>query len=111
VDWERYKQLCDQPNVFSRWMLHQTIELLGERPVADTLAGVLDAPALEKPDDHRGGPATDMFIVELEAGARRDVVDVVVRAREAGAATQATSDRGLGGFVEAWREYQNWTCG
>ncbi|NIV22844.1 MAG: hypothetical protein GWN51_04180, partial [Gemmatimonadetes bacterium] len=108
---ERYKQLCDQPNVFSRWMLHQTIELAGETPVADALAGVLGSPPLEKPDDHRGGPATDMFVLELEAGTRRAVVDLVARARESGAATEATSDRGLGGFVEAWREYLDWNRG
>ncbi|HEY5679634.1 MAG TPA: hypothetical protein VIS55_06170 [Pseudomonadales bacterium] len=111
MDWERYKQLCDQPNVFSRWMLNQTIELIGESPVADTLAGVLGSFPLEKPDDHRGGPATDMFVLELESGVRRAVVELVLLAREAGAATEATSHRGLGGFVEAWREYLNWTRG
>ena len=111
MDWERYKQLCDQPNVFSRWMLQQTIELLGEGPVADALAGAMRVPALEKPCDHRGGPATDMFVLELEAAARRAVLDLVVVAREAGTSTQATSGRGLGGFVEAWSEYLNWTGG
>ncbi len=111
MDWERYKQLCDQPNVFSRWMLHQTIELAGETPVADVLAGALDASPLEKPDDHCGGPATDMFVVELEVGSRRAVLELVVLAREAGAATTATSPRGLGGFVEAWSEYLNWMPG
>ena len=108
MDWERYKQLCEQPNVFSRWMLQQTIELLGESPAADRLAGALTAPALEKPRDHRGGPATDMFVLELESGVRRAVLELVVVAREAGAVTRATSGRGLGGFVEAWSEYLNW---
>ena len=111
MDWERYKQLCDQPNVFSRWMLQQTIELLGEGPVVDALVGAMRAPAVEKPCGHRGGPATDMFVLELEAGARRAVVDLVIVAREAGAVTEATSARGLGGFVEAWSEYLNWTGG
>ena len=91
--------------------MDSTIELAGQSPVADALEGVLGTLPLEKPDDHRGGPATDMFVLELEAGTRRAVVDLVVRAREAGAATEATSDRGLGGFVEAWREYLDWNRG
>ena len=30
MDWERYKSLCDSPQVFSRWMIEQSVELAKE---------------------------------------------------------------------------------
>jgi hypothetical protein len=104
VDWDRYRQLCDTPGVFSRWMLEQTQELL-EPDLAMRIARVLTDPPLPKPSDHRGGAATDMFLLALT---REDVARIcrsVAAAAEAGVTTSSTTGRGLGGFREAWEEY------
>ena len=62
------------------------------------------ATPLDKPADHRGGSATDMFRVDLTREVVVLLCDRVESAVQVGAATSGTSGRGLGGFVEAWRE-------
>jgi limonene-1,2-epoxide hydrolase len=106
MEWKEYKRLCDSPQVFSRWMLGQTIELLGEEaPLADALALVLCGRPLEKPHDHRGGLLMDMFEVILPLSEATAIHRIVRDAARAGRATSATRPRGLGGFEETWREY------
>ena len=86
-------------------MLNETIGLVGaQSSVGLTLETAMRAAPLEKPLDHRGGPATDMF--ELELGLAE--VDAIVFEIEQAVQRDATtsSGRGLGGFVEAWQEYQ-----
>lgn len=104
TDWERYKEVCDRPNVLSRWMLTETATLL-EPPLRQRLLATLARP-LPKPPDHRGGTDTDMFEVTLCARAVSAVRRTVERAAAAGITTPRTSARGLGGFVEAWRELE-----
>jgi len=108
VDWERYKRLCDQPNVVSRWMLEQTLELVAGHEIAAALRAALAAEPLPRPADHRGGAATSMYVLDLAPAQRATILQLVQAARDAGAATSATAGRGLGGFVEAWREYLDW---
>jgi hypothetical protein len=108
VDWDRYKRLCDQPNVVSKWLLEQTLELVVGEGIAAALRRALDSPALIKPVDHRGGAATDMCVLDLSRGQCEEVLQQVQAARDAGAVTSTTTERGLGGFVEAWREYLDW---
>ena len=104
MDWDTYKQLCDTPDVMSRWMLEQTIELLdlGCRPL---LEAVLVGQPVPKPTDHRGGAATDMFRLDLAREAVLMIHEQVAQAVLTGRTTSATRDRGLGGFEEAWREF------
>ena len=96
------------PDVLSRWMLVQTVELLMQEPGAEAprllLEQTLRAAPLRKPADHRGGPLTDMFRLPLTAADAAAVAEVVARASDAGRTTPATTARGLGGFVEAWSE-------
>jgi len=106
MDWARYKALCDAPEVFSRWMLEQTLELLGDAHPAAALEATLRGAPLEKPADHRGGAATDMFVLALPITEVRAVVEAVAHAVARGETTGATRQRGLGGFVEAWSEYE-----
>jgi limonene-1,2-epoxide hydrolase len=108
MDWERYKLLCDQPNVVSRWMLEQTLELLSEDDVAVILRAALTSQALAKPADHRGGEATNMYRLALSPAQRETIAGLVRLARDAEAETSKTTGRGLGGFVEAWDEYLHW---
>ena len=108
MDWDTYKQLCNRPDVWSRWMLEQTQALL-EPALAAKLAAVLRTSAVAKPPDHRGSAATDMFVLDLDPSQRRAVAHAVRQAKLTGRTTAATAGRGLGGFVEAWREYADWS--
>jgi hypothetical protein len=106
MDWSVYKALCDSPQLFSRWMLEQSIELLAdEARLAARLATVLRGASLEKPADHRGGPLTDMFVVSLSVDEARAIDRAIAGAVAGGRMTTATQSRGLGGFREAWHEY------
>jgi len=106
MDWQRYKELCDAPWTFSRWMLEQTLELAGQQgALLPELEQALDGEPLPKPADHRGGSATDMFELTMALAPARGVYALISRAVEAGASTGATARRGLGGFEAAWREY------
>ena len=104
MDWDTYKQLCDTPDVMSRWMLEQTIELL-EGDGRQLLLAALAGEPLPKPQDHRGGAATDMLRLELDQANVRLIHEQVARAVLTGRTTSGTRDRGLGGFEEAWREH------
>ncbi len=106
MDWERYKALCDTPEVCSRWLLEQTLELLDDQDLALSLRSAMDAPPLPKPADHRGGSATDMFRLRLTLEQANAVRLRLEQASAVGETTRATRERGLGGFVEAWREYE-----
>ncbi|MGE0622773.1 MAG: hypothetical protein AB7I04_08225 [Pseudomonadales bacterium] len=104
VDWDRYKQLCDAPNVFSRWMLEQTAELVAV-DLVPLFEQALNGTPLPKPVGHRGGAATDMFVVELTREDVSRICELLAAAVERGSTTTATAGRGLGGFREAWDEY------
>jgi len=106
MDWPSYKRICDRPDVFSRWMLMQTRELLDSAELAARLDRFMSAQPLEKPIDHRGGADTDMFVVELGLADIDAVRAAVASAVASGRRTEATRARGLGGFVEAWDEYR-----
>ena len=100
MDWQRYKALCDRPDVMSRWMLVETACLVPAALRPPLRAAVAQTP-LPKPPDHKGGELTDMFEVALDESA-----DEILAAVEAAAACGGTTTqgRGLGGFVAAWRE-------
>jgi len=107
LNWETYKARCDSPEVWSRWMLLQTIELIGANAeLAVPLRRALASKALEKPPAHKGGAVTDMFVLRCSATQAESVAALVHRAVRNGAETSGTRGRGLGGFLEAWREYQ-----
>ena len=111
MEWQQYKVWCDRGNVMSRWMLEQTRELLRRAGAANldrALGSRLAREPVSKPDDHRGGPETDMFDVTLPSEDIGAVLAVVTEARDHGQATSGTKDRGLGGFVEAWAECLDW---
>jgi hypothetical protein len=107
LDWDTYKQLCDSPEVFSRWMLEQTSELL-DGELSERLAGSLAGKPLDKPEDHTGGMSTDMFLLTLHATEADAIAERVAGAAAAGVTTSGTRGRGLGGFREAWREYSQY---
>ena len=112
MDWASYRSLCDRGDVLSRYLLVCTIDLLDavdEVLLAQELQRVLAQAPLTKPAEHRAGADADFFVVDLELGAGRRILEVVLAAREAGRGT--ASGRGLGGFAEAWQEYLDWQTG
>jgi len=111
MDWPTYKRLCDRPDVWSRWMLEQTAALLADAALRARILEPLDAAPFEKPDDHRGGNATDMFTLDLALADVARIRGHVEAARDRGASTSGTRERGLGGFVEAWTEYHRYLEG
>jgi hypothetical protein len=106
MDWREYKRLCDSPHTFSRWMIEQSIELVADEPALMlVLQQALTGQALEKPAGHRGGVATDMFVLRLDLDQAGAVYRRIRTAVHVGQRTTATRQRGLGGFVAAWGEY------
>lgn len=106
MEWHDYKQLCDSPQTFSRWMLDQCVELLAsETRLRELLLDSLGGAPLEKPSDHRGDPRTDMFEMVLAPDDARAIYGIIASAVRDGRTTSSTKPRGLGGFEEAWREY------
>jgi hypothetical protein len=92
--------------VFSRWMLLETAALVEEAGLAARLRAHLDQAPLPKPADFRGGPATDMFAVDLAVAEVARIEAILALAKAAGRTLVGTPERGLGGFVEAWAEYR-----
>ena len=99
MDWDEYKKRCDEPRVVSRWMLERTAELVDPAVAAHLLDATSGKP-LPKPEGHKGGPATDMFELDLDDAIAGAVVDAVECAHGAG-------QPNLRGFVAAWREYRD----
>ena len=89
-------------------MLEQSAQLLHltqRTELAQRLEAALAQPALAKPSDHKGSPATDMFVLALDPPQRETVLASIVQAQAQGLCTTGTQQRGLGGFIEAWSEY------
>jgi hypothetical protein len=110
MEWAEYKRLCDRPDVWSRWMLEQTTELLvrfGRNELARSL-DVAERKPLKKPDGHRGDETTDMFELALSRAEAEAIARIVAASVAVGERTAGTRSRGLGGFVEAWNEYLRW---
>ncbi|MCY3838551.1 MAG: hypothetical protein OXH09_07920 [Gammaproteobacteria bacterium] len=101
IDWQRYKALCDQPDVLSRWMLEETASLLSGETRSALLA-ILGGTPFPKPPDHKGGRDTDMFAVDLPPDVTRSIVEVVGDASQRGLQTPRSTK--IGGFATAWRE-------
>jgi|TARA_B100000315_G_scaffold247131_1_gene275419 hypothetical protein len=88
-------------------MLEETIDLLGDREVlTGCLRECLDGGPIEKPADHHGGELADMYRLALAHHRAVHIVAVVREAAVTGRTSGRTRERGLGGFRQAWEEYQ-----
>ena len=104
--WNEYRHLCDQPNVLSRWMLEQTIQLINDPALTQPLASVIVGTPLGKPADQYQNSLTDMFVVSMT---KHQLEPIVVEVRRAVAENRTLpTGRGLGGFEESWSEYLEW---
>ena len=108
MQWSTYKALCDRPDYWSRWMLDQCMELLRRQDLealGQVLADAIADQPLDVPADHKGPSETRMHRVDLAPAMRQEILAAVELASVRGIITPQTATRGLGGFVEAWREY------
>lgn len=108
MEWARYKALCDQPDVWSGWMLDQCAELFelqDEQALADRLRQIRKSEPLATPPDHKGSELSAMYVLDLTHAERQRGLALIHSALAADLRTEATRQRGLGGFVEAWTEY------
>jgi hypothetical protein len=113
MDWDRYRELCDQGDILSRWLLTRTAELLrrdGEPELADWLEAHLQQQPLPKPEDHRGGLDTDFFRMTPDLVRARRIADQVARAA-ADPERRLPGGHGFGGVTEAWAEFRDWLDG
>lgn len=92
-------------------MLTRTAQWV-EPPVAAALHDAMQAQPLAKPREHKGGPATDMFDVDLDA----PTVAAILHGVERAAAAYVPGDRSAAGpaptsslnaYLAAWREYRD----
>ena len=114
MDWQTYKQLCDQPDYWSAWMIDQCCQLLQASDVSEatavdqTLRADLSRPFLPQPLDHTGGSRTQMFQVTITLEQCQLLLGVIEQAVRQNRVTQDTQSRGLGGFVPACEELIQW---
>ena len=106
MDWATYRALCDAPQRFTRWMLAESAALLSSQALRQALESALDSDPLEKPEDHKGGAQTDVFLLTLSAAQTEAVLASIRDAITRGQLT--TGGRNLGGFEAAWSEYHEW---
>ncbi len=78
---------------------------LGAPELAEHLAGAKSQAPLAVPVDFKGADATLMYRLSLAPELRQQGLNLMQQAVEKQLRTPLTQNRGLGGFVEVWREY------
>ncbi len=111
MDWSSYKEICDRPDVLSRWMLRRSAQLLADlEPPETELGRVLNEAAegelIPAPVDFRGPPELRMVCAGLDTGT---VARVWFHLHELMAQCTAEEVRALRlvGIEVAWREYRD----
>ena len=104
MEWSAYRQLCDSPNVFSRWALEQSKTQLNT-DLRDAIDAVLLKQHLEKPHGHKGDKRTDMFQLQLPPRAVNEIIECLNHAHELKKQTSGSVIRDYTGLIKAWEEY------
>ena len=81
MDWESYKQICEDKDVFSRWILTRTHKSLPS-DLSDQLRRATARQPIQKPVDHKGDHRTDMFRVRLTLDQQQAIVATLSSAEE-----------------------------
>lgn len=102
MDWSEYKDICDRTNVFSRWALERTRNLLS-RELCTELDRGTGSDAIPKPTDHKGDCRTDMFEVDLEIAIQQAIVKELSRRSEHESAQKVGTTR-ISPLLKAWEE-------
>ena len=102
MNWCEYKDICDRTNVFSRWAIERTRDLLSPRLCTQLERGT-GSDAIPKPDDHKGDHRTDMFEVNLSLATQQAIVDELTQRSEGESAQNHTTMR-ISPLLKAWEE-------
>ena len=102
MNWSEYKDICDRTNVFSRWALERTRNLLSQELCKDLDRGI-GSDAIPKPDDHKGDHRTDMFVVNLDLAIQQGIVDELTQRSERESAQNPATTR-ISPLLKAWEE-------
>ena len=89
-------------------MIGQCIDLMGQLERAELtqlLLSAVEQPPIAVPADHKGPDATRVVPLMLTPHERLQILEAIMEADRLGLRTPQTAGRGLGGFIEAWREY------
>ncbi|MCY3628325.1 MAG: hypothetical protein F4039_00810 [Gammaproteobacteria bacterium] len=101
MDWETYKNLCNEPHIVSRWLLEHTAKFC-DAEHARLLLSYLQRKPLEKPKDHKGTSEVDMFCTALTYEQVQNIVSFVVSTSSHVSKLSQSQHRGI---ELAWREY------
>ena len=102
MNWSEYKDICDRTNVFSRWALERTRNLLSQE-VGTQLERGTRSDAIPKPDDHKGDHRTDMFEVSLNLVTQQAIVNELTQRTEDESAQNHSTMR-ISPLLKAWEE-------
>lgn len=102
MNWSEYKDICDRTNVFSRWALERTRNLLSQELCKELDRGT-GSDAIPKPDDHKGDHRTDMFEVDLGLAIQQAIVHELTQRVEC-ESTQSSSSTRISPLLKAWEE-------
>ncbi|MDE0645554.1 MAG: hypothetical protein OXH84_04875 [Gammaproteobacteria bacterium] len=101
MDWDTYKNLCNEPHIISRWLLEHTAKLC-DAEHARLLLSYLQRKPLEKPKDHKGTSEVDMFCTALTYEQVQNIVSFVVSTSSHMSKLSQSQHQGI---ELAWREY------
>ena len=107
MEWDEYMQICDRPDVLSRWLLQQTAAVCDES-TAQCLLSITESPPIEKPSDHKGGFQLDMFRTEFQPSDLETIKHQVLMAIARGTMTTDVVVRDYSGILKAWEELERW---
>ena len=102
MNWSEYKDICDRTNVFSRWALERTRNLLPKELSTELDSGT-GSDAIPKPDDHKGDHRTDMFEVDLGLAIQQAIVNELTQRSEFESAQNPSTTR-ISPLLKAWEE-------
>lgn len=107
MEWDEYKTICDHPSVLTRWLIEQTLRVC-DGDGASLLEAILGSVPIDKPSEHKGGAAIDMFKTSLK---REDVTQIAVQVQSAVKTDKRTSgpvERDYSHIEKTWLEYLHW---
>lgn len=107
MEWDEYKEICDHPTVLTRWLLEQTLRVC-DSECATLITKTLESAPITKPEEHKGGSATDMFKTSF---VREDIAQITEQVRRAVKINQKTSGpvvRDYSHIEKTWSEYLHW---
>jgi len=110
MDVEEYKSICNQPDVFERGMLENSMQELLSRhlPSALRVQEILKSVPISKPHLHNGNQDTDYFQITLNLSEAEQIVEYLLdaEAESVGSDGQTTPQASrFASLVNAWERY------